>query len=354
MQKKEILYSFDNIIIGKNIILGINEILDLKNYSKIIVISDTLIFDIYGKLLKKIIKKNVGIKIINFLISPGENNKNLTTIYDIFNFLLKNNVNKNDLIVSFGGGVISDISGFVSKLFKRGIHYINIPTTLLCSIDAAIGEKNGINLNNHKNIIGTFNRPEKIIIDLEFFKTESKTDFNNGLIEIIKISIVSNKSLFLEIKKYEEKNLAKIIKISIIQKLKITKLDKFDNNERKILNFGHTFAHSIESIKNYKISHGNAVGAGIIIASKLSFYLGFLDKNTYKDIENLVKKYCQLDFNFKIKELLPFITNDKKINGDYIDITLVSSLGKGFVKKFKTKDFFNLLKTAFPENINLQ
>lgn len=196
----------------------------------------------------------------------SENKKNINTVLKIINSLIKHNVKKTDYIAIIGGGAILDTATFACSIFKRGIPFINIPTTFLSAIDSAIGGKNGINFYGIKNIIGTIINPKYIIIDTVFLTSEQ---INNGIGELIKYAMIGNKKLYTIIKDFKRKatdsRLEKVIFECIKFKLKIVEKDPYDNNIRHILNFGHTTAHLIETLSNFKISHGQAVILGMLI-----------------------------------------------------------------------------------------
>ncbi|MGX7576969.1 3-dehydroquinate synthase family protein [Candidatus Vidania fulgoroideorum] len=292
-------------------------------------------FIIIDKKIKKFKKKS------NYIIK-NENCKNINTIKKIANKMIKSKCNKNTKIICIGGGVTGDISGFISSIFMRGIKFYNIPTTLLSQVDSSIGAKNGVNL-FAKNLLGTIYITNKIFICFDFLKTLKKKVFYDGFSEIIKISIINNKKLFnyiIENKKIIKKKIKKIIYYSIKSKIKIIEKDLYENNLRIFLNLGHTFAHSIEKVLKYNISHGNAVYIGILMSSLLSYELNYLKKKSlyliFKIIKFFFKKILFFLNKLNMNEIKRNFKVDKKYDGK-IKLIVINKIGKVIVKRIKIK-----------------
>ena len=244
-----------------------------------------------------IIDKNLPIKLINKLkISCKEyrpviyklNSKNkikdIKIAFKLVEDLLKRNFNRSDCVIALGGGVIGDLSAFVSSITKRGINFVNIPTTLLAQVDASVGGKTAVNSKQGKNLIGTFHQPAFVLIDISVLKTLPNREIVSGYGEILKHSIILDRKFFFWLSKYggeliKRKNniLSHAIKRSCEIKAKIVKMDEKESSIRMILNFGHTFGHAFEASKNFskKINHGEAVLLGMIIASEFSYKKNF-------------------------------------------------------------------------------
>ena len=240
-----------------------------------------------------------------------------------------------DSLLAIGGGITGDVSGFAASLFKRGLHFVNIPTTLLAQVDSSIGGKTGINSKYGKNLIGSFYQPKLVISDIDTLKTLNRREIVCGYGEILKHSIISKKKFF----KYLDQNFDEIIKLkspyiekAIFESCKIKKdvveKDEKESNLRKKLNFGHTFGHAIES-KN-KISHGKAISLGIIFACHISNKLGYLAKDKIKRIKHLLEKFSLPTEISEIdkSELLTFISKDKKAVKKNIDFIVLEDIGK--------------------------
>ncbi|BAO66189.1 3-dehydroquinate synthase [Candidatus Karelsulcia muelleri] len=271
-------------------------------------------------------------------ISSGEKKKNIETCQIIWKKLIKMNADRNSLFLNLGGGVITDMGAFACSVFKRGINFINIPTTLLSMIDASIGGKTGINFFSLKNEIGLFNFPKQIIIDNNLLKTLSFPEMKSGLSEIIKYGLISDinlwnflkKSIFFKKKiKYDNNIIYQSIKIknSIIDK------DPIEKGLRKILNFGHTIGHAIESYFIFnlkkKISHGHSIAIGMICESWISYKMNMIKKKEFKEIYNVLSKiYSKIEiYNKDIEKIIYFIKHDKKNENKKIKFSLIKKLG---------------------------
>ena len=276
-------------------------------------------------------------------LNANEKNKSLKVVNYFLNKLFSKNFNRSDLIIAVGGGITGDIAGFVSNIFKRGINFINVPTTLLAQVDSAIGGKTGVNSSYGKNLIGSFYQPKLVITDTSFINSLPKKEMICGYAEILKHSIIKDKKFFnwLEtnsksIFEMKKKELTYAIKKSCEIKIHFFNKDVNERGLRMILNFGHTFAHAIEVKNNYakNISHGEAVLSGIILETKLSVIKRICSNKTLNRIKNIYLKNF-LDFTYKkyskqssINKLIPYLKNDKKNNDDKINFILLKNIGK--------------------------
>ncbi|WGH24798.1 MAG: 3-dehydroquinate synthase [Candidatus Shikimatogenerans bostrichidophilus] len=314
----------------------LNQFLKIKKYINIILLLDDNVKKFCLNILYKYLSNNIKNKIILFEIKSGENNKNLNTCINIWKKLIKLKINKDSLIINFGGGVITDLGGFISSLYKRGINFINIPTTLLSMIDASIGGKNGINFYKLKNEIGIIKNPISIFINYKLLLSLPKKEITSGLGEILKYGLIYNKKLWNRIinKNIDNINWKFIIYKSIKIKLSIVKKDPYELlGYRKILNFGHTIGHAIESLflyNKYPITHGEAIMLGMICESWISKYKGYLNNNEYKKILNGILKYIEIKKINEIffKYILNTIENDKKNFNNKIYFVLLKKIGK--------------------------
>ncbi len=254
-----------------------------KSIKKVYII-DELIFDLYKDKLQSIYYNSPI-----YLLKAKEENKNLTKAKEIYNFFQKNNVNRASIIIGIGGGITTDITAFTASTYMRGCRLVLIPTTFLAMIDAAIGGKTAINFKGIKNNIGTFYPAEKVIIVPEFLKTLPEEEMKNGWSECIKIALIKKSPLFDMLN--TKINIKDIIEKAVKLKLEICENDLEDRGERRILNLGHTFAHVIESISDYRISHGEALSIGIRAATQISYNMGFINKRDHQQIIQLLDQY---------------------------------------------------------------
>ncbi|MDH3004323.1 MAG: 3-dehydroquinate synthase [Candidatus Shikimatogenerans sp. JK-2022] len=325
----------NNIIISNNFLI-FNKYISKIKISKIIILLDN---NIKKKCFKKIsnyipnkFKKNI--KIINIL--SGEKYKNLNTCIYIWKKLIKYNIDKHSLLINLGGGVITDLGGFVGSLFKRGIRFINIPTTLLGMVDASIGGKNGINFYKLKNEIGVINNPIKIFINYDFLSSLPKKEILSGFGEILKYGLIYDKKFWNYIKKInlnKINNWGKIIYKAVKIKNQIVKKDPEELlGIRKILNFGHTIGHAIESLfllKKKKITHGESIALGMICESWISKKKKYLSYSEYKEISNTILSYYKIKFIKKkfFNYIISLIKNDKKNFNNKIYFVLLKKIG---------------------------
>ena len=278
---------------------------------------------------KKIIFKNLRqYNLLNIALDVNERKKSIGTVNFLTGKLLSNNFTRSDLIVSVGGGITGDIVGFVASIYKRGINFINIPTTLLSQVDASIGGKTGVNTKFGKNLIGSFYQPKLVISDIAFLKSLSKKEMVCGFAEILKHALIQDKIFFNWLKlnsqyvfSQDSKKLIYAILKSCKIKLFFVKKDVNEKNLRMVLNFGHTFEHAIEVKNNYskKVTHGEAVLAGMFLATKLSILKKIC---SYKILNEIMEIYKKNNLNYtinkyayakEIKLLIPFLKYDKKM-----------------------------------------
>ena len=353
-----------NVIIGHNLIKDLPKILSnnsIKFNKCLLVIDNKVPKELLNK--KKFFLKNKN-KFI-FFFNSSENNKNQNSINKLLNILLKNNFHRNDCLISIGGGITGDVSAFAASIFKRGIKYINIPTTLLAQVDSSIGGKTGINTSYGKNLIGTFYQPDLVISDTNFLKSLDKRQIICGYAEILKHSLIMDKNFFNYLDKNEKNifNLKKtflekaIFKSCLIKKRVIEK-DEKEIGLRQVLNFGHTFAHAFEATKKYskKLNHGEAVLLGMICATKFSYKNQIIKKNDYSKIINHYKKINLIMYMKKffikqnINEILYFMKKDKKNNNNKINLVLLNKIGKvkhncefneSLIHRFLSKELVN-------------
>ena len=311
------------------------------NTKKIAVIFDKNVPNIFKTKIKKLLKKY---KIFIKDYSPSERLKNFSNVNILIEYLIKNKFNRNDLVIAVGGGIIGDFSGFVASIFKRGINFINVPTTLLAQVDSAIGGKTGVNSKNGKNLIGSFYQPKLVISDISFLNSLPKREFICGFGEILKYSLIKDQKFFNFIKKNSKQilngNNLNILKYLVLRssrnKVHFVIADEKESNKRMILNFGHTFAHGIESSNNFskKINHGEAVLIGMLLATKLSFYNNICSLKTIEEIEKIyisnklpskLNKYLKKK---QINNISKLMVNDKKNDDEKISLILLKRIGK--------------------------
>ena len=250
----------------------------------------------------------------------------------VIDSLLEKNIRRNELLIALGGGVIGDLVGFISATLYRGLPYVSIPTSLLSQMDSSIGGKTGIDFYDRKNIIGCFKQPSLVLIDPLTHKTLDKREFNNGMGELIKHAIIGNDYLFnlLLNQSIIDEN---IIYESLSVKKRVVELDPFDQGERMLLNFGHTFGHAIELKMNLK--HGEAVAVGMLMAIKFGVDLGLTDSDIYSKVKQVLDLYDLPSYEVEYKEYLKETLYDKKNLAGIVNFILVDKIGHAFIHKIK-------------------
>ena len=306
-----------------------------------VILIDKMIINHFPKIPKTVPKNNLFID-----IEANEQNKSYEGIIPILNKLIDNGFRKNHRIIGIGGGIIQDISAFISSIIYRGVDWIFFPTTLLAQGDSCIGSKTSINFGKYKNQVGGFYPPKKIYINIEFLETLSIGDLQSGLGEMCHYFIIAGKKDFNNYKKdyknvFSNKSLlANIISKSLSIKKRYIEIDEFDKNKRRIFNYGHSFGHAIESLTNYKIPHGIAVSFGMDIANYISVKMGYLDSKTRIEIKEFLVNIWK-DYNINkidINDFRNVLAKDKKNVGNELRLILCKGLGKVFIAPVKNNN----------------
>ena len=277
--------------------------------------------------------------------------KEYQNIGNIIDQLINFDFKKSNKIFAIGGGVVQDITGFISSIIFRGVDWYFIPTTLLSQGDSCIGGKTSINLGKNKNQLGNFYPPKKICIDVNFLKTLPKKELLSGLGEMLHYFIFDSYDSFLTyVKLFEDKNYEELIKKSLLIKKSVIEIDEKENGIRKLFNYGHTFGHAIESITDYKIPHGIAVSYGMDISNYISFKKGFLNEKTYLEIKSVLKQIYEtskLEIN-DYEKYFNILKKDKKNTIGIIKPILITDYGKLFQHEFTyDSDLLDLIKNYF-------
>lgn len=309
--------------------LNLNRFLKNNTFTKIFILVDNNTLEFCYPILLESCPTLKSSEIIE--VESGEQNKTLNTCSEIWAGLSELNADKHSLIINLGGGVICDLGGFIASIFKRGIPFIHIPTTLLAMADASVGGKCGVDLGNIKNQLGTITQPNAIFIYSTFLGTLTTKQLRNGMAEIIKIALIADKKLIADLQT-SNKKLEEIIKKSVKLKATIVKKDPFDKGIRNCLNFGHTIGHAVESAllgTKKEVLHGEAVVIGMIIESLIALNKKLISNNEFAVIIRLLKpNYDLIWFNkTQLKSILNFILHDKKNKNSVIRMSLENGLG---------------------------
>ncbi len=308
--------------------------------SRVIVITDANIDRRQHSLLKD----------FEFIMSgTGESIKTLHTVETIYRRFVELGIDRSCFVLGIGGGIVTDITGFVASTYMRGLRFGFISTTLLGQVDASLGGKNGVNLDGYKNMVGTFNQPQFVICDPSLLSTLPEREFRAGMAEIVKAGIIADHSLFERIERYPFEELrtdydllGEIILSAIKVKAEIVGRDERESGERRKLNLGHTFAHAIEKL-SMEMNHGEAVAVGTSLASRMAVQLGVLK---VEDAERIERLLTALGFSLTpplpIKRLVSAISKDKKSDGDALHFVLPTSIGSCEVRRMSIKEIAKL------------
>ena len=351
--KKDLeLFSYP-IFVGKNLLTKPNNLLNkyIKN-KKIIIIHDSFFSSklVLDETFKEFVKsiKEITISVNLIAISGGDQTKNMIELTNIIEKTLSYEIDRECLIIAFGGGVIGDIAGFAASILLRGIKFINVPTTLLSQVDSSVGGKTGVNSKLGKNLIGSFHQPIAVIADINILKSLPDREFRAGFAEVIKYGLIKDKSFFnwLELEfenifNYDNLQLQKVITKCCQIKAEIIQDDEKEYGNRALLNLGHTFAHAIESFGNYdgKIIHGEAVAIGICMAFKFSSKYSFCSRSDTERVIDIFKK-SKLptslrdipDLSITTLAMVEKFKYDKKTRNNKLTFILNHQIGEAFIK----------------------
>ncbi len=347
-EQKQVSYP---IFIGEDILFKITSLCDLSKYSKIAVVTDKVVEKLLLKNSRQFLPENSFIIVLPY----GERAKNIDCVEEIWRELFENGCDRKSIVINIGGGVITDIGGFAASTYMRGIPFINAPTTLLSQVDASIGGKTGINFNEIKNLVGTFDQPKAIIIDTSVLKTLPEREFVSGFGEIIKHGLISDKNYFEYVtskKPYEftQEELVGIIEKSCELKGSFVGEDEKEGELRKTINFGHTIGHALESLSfetDKPLTHGEAISIGMVAESYISVFTNLLKENEIGIIKNgFVHAGLPISYkNIDEKRVLEKIKGDKKNERGLTNFTLLRGIGKSLInQKVSSKIILDALK----------
>jgi len=311
----------------------LNDFLHEKSFSKIFILVDENTHEYCLPVLLGNMETDLGFEILE--IEAGEEMKNTQTANQLWEILTEMQADRKALVINLGGGVITDMGGFVASTYKRGIQFINIPTTLLSMCDASIGGKTGIDLMHYKNMVGTFAFPQQIFIYPQFLETLPFKELRSGFAEMLKHGLIADKEQWnqlTQIHKLDVETVIPHIQTSMNIKQDVVEKDFHESNIRKTLNFGHTIGHAVESLclqQGNPILHGEAVAMGMISEAHLAYLEGLITEEDSKIIiENIQRYYPYLDISdFKDEDITALLLNDKKNTDSKINFSLLSGIG---------------------------
>lgn len=302
---------------------------------KIIIITDSNVDMLYGEQVIKTLSSRSQ-TVIKYAIAAGEDSKHLGTVEKIYSFCLEHQLDRQSVIVALGGGVVGDIAGFVASTYMRGIPFVQIPTTVLAQNDSSVGGKVGVDFHNHKNMIGAFYQPRLVYMNTTVLNSLPKREFASGMSEVIKHGLIQDKAFYsyifenvLEIQSIDHNIISEMNFISCNIKGYVVGKDEKEQSLRKILNYGHTIGHAIETLSNFEYLHGECVSLGMLAAAYISLKRNMLTKDDFNSIEKLLQLY---DLPIKLpilsaEDIYEQMFYDKKVLNDTVIFILLSGIG---------------------------
>lgn len=321
------------------------------------IITDSVVNPLYGDCVEKSLEK-AGYRVLRFVMPSGEHSKCADVLVQIWEFLAENGMIRSDVIVALGGGVVGDITGFAASSYMRGIHYVQVPTTLLAMVDSSVGGKTAINLNAGKNLAGAFNQPEAVICDLDTVMSLDEKVYIDGCSEIIKYGVIRDADLFGllesempksvkllqgddEVATTSFETLKEVVERCVAIKADVVNADERDTGIRQLLNFGHTIGHAFEAISDFEMSHGYAVALGMSVICRIAVAEGMCDADVAVRMDEILKAYelptdleaMNEKYDFSPDNLAKFMGADKKHVDDYINLIVPNRIGECIIRK---------------------
>ena len=342
-----------DIVIEKGILAKAGEWLaSLWSAQKLVVITDNHVASLYVETVKRSLEL-AGFEVFVFNFLEGEASKNLTTVTNVYEFLAKVGLTRSDGIVALGGGVVGDLAGFAASTYMRGVHFVQIPTSLTAQVDSSIGGKTGVNTPWAKNMVGTFTQPDGVLIDPDVLKTLGQRELIEGMGEVIKYGLIEDVELWKELADMDGspesilEHAESIIYHSCNVKRKLVVEDELDNGVRLYLNFGHTIGHAVEATAGYgKVMHGEAVSIGMVQVARVAEKEKLMPKGITTEIEKMCCKFgLPTDYQpWRQEELYQALLHDKKARGKMIKLVLVPKLGTATIYQIPLEEMKDYLE----------
>lgn len=319
---------------------------ETMNTKKICIVTDSNVEKLYAKELQNLLTPYVcSVEI--FVFPAGEENKNLKTVQNLYEFLIEKNFTRKDMLIALGGGVVGDLTGFCAATFLRGIDFIQIPTTLLAQVDSSIGGKTGVDFEQYKNMVGAFHMPRLVYMNLSTLKDLNGRQYFAGMAEVLKSALLKDASFYewlltnlYEICDREPQTVEEMVLSTCTIKKNIVEKDPYEKGDRALLNLGHTLGHAIEKYKNFKLLHGECVALGTVCAAYISWKRQLLSDDEYYEIRDM---FVPFNLPITIDDIVPaevvrLTHSDKKMEADGIKFILLKKVGKAVIDKTVTDE----------------
>lgn len=313
---------------------------------KVCIITDTHVQPLFAEAVEAVLQP-ICSKVCIFVICAGEENKNLESVKNIYEFLIKEGFGRKDVLVALGGGVVGDMTGYVAATYLRGVDYIQVPTTLLSQNDSSIGGKTGVDFDGYKNMVGAFKMPKLVYMNLEVLKTLDDRQFFSGFAEVMKHGLIKDQKFYIwlienmyEICERDLEVLEEMILRSCTIKKMVVEKDPTEQGERALLNFGHTIGHAIEKAKNFTMSHGECISLGMVAAAYISWKRDKISMETYYEIRDMfVPFYLPISVDdINPEEIVRLTKSDKKAEAGTIKFVLLNRVGQAVIDKTITDE----------------
>ncbi len=336
-----------SVLIESGLLQRCGDLIKEKAHSDIaVIVTDDTVASLYLETLAKAIQQT-GMQTLCFTIQHGEQSKNAENYIKLLNFLAENHINRKDLLIALGGGVVGDLTGFAAATYLRGIPFIQIPTTLLACVDSSVGGKTGIDLDCGKNLAGAFYQPEMVLCDPNLLRTLDEDNFRSGMAEVIKYAILCDKTFFDDLKS-GNLDMTSVIARCVQIKSDLVAKDEFDTGLRQLLNFGHTIGHAIEAASHFRILHGIAVASGMGLITKIAYLNHLCDQKTVDSVYALLNQF-HLPHTTDIPYTLiqDKLFSDKKILAKRINLIIPREIGKCEIYPIEVSALSDFMRKGF-------
>lgn len=323
-----------NVHIGAGLLDASGELIkEICPGSRVAIITDTNVAPLYAKRVEASLQK-AGIGCSTYVFPAGEANKRINTVSDILEWLVQEGFSRTDVVAALGGGVVGDMAGFAAAVYLRGIKYVQLPTTLLAAVDSSVGGKTGVDLAGGKNLAGAFKQPEVVICDTDTLKTLPAHEIADGMAETIKYGVLFSEELFAALEQGAPEDMTDIITQCVALKGYIVEIDETEQNQRKLLNLGHTIGHAVEKCSNFSVTHGHAVAIGMAMIARAGEKMGITRAGTAARVEKCLRSHnLPTDCEYDAQSLANAAMADKKRSGSSITLVLAEKIGSCVLKK---------------------
>jgi len=313
------------------------------------IVSDDNVYALYGERLNITLAEN-GYRVADYVFPHGEQNKNTETFVSIINFLADERIGRSDIVVALGGGVAGDLAGFAAACYMRGVRFVQIPTTLLAAVDSSVGGKTAVNAAAGKNLAGAFYQPELVLCDTSLLSTLTAEIFADGCAEVIKYGVIFDRELFDSLETPINDRLEDIISKCVAIKRDIVAEDEFENGRRKLLNFGHTVGHALESLSGYTIPHGRAVASGMAVVTRAAAAMGICDTGCVTELTRMLRLYgLPDDAPYAAGNIARACLSDKKRDGSFLTMVFPAAIGECVLKDIPVDELEAVIRSGSGE-----